>query len=112
LFALSAQPPLLPAPSQPSLVPTDKLAHLGAYGLLAALVLYALRRGHNLPLRRTTLLVILLGAGYGALDEYHQAFVPNRCASLGDWVADVLGVLVVAALHHAYESIRRRTSHR
>ena len=38
-------------------------------------------------------LVLLMGAGYGALDGWHQGFVPGRDASVGDWMADSAGVV-------------------
>jgi VanZ family protein len=28
---------------------------------------------------------------YGAFDEIHQIFIPNRSAELLDWIADILG---------------------
>ena len=39
-------------------------------------------------------MLILVGAAYGLLDEWHQTLVPGRDASLGDAVADALGVLL------------------
>jgi len=38
---------------------------------------------------------------YGASDEYHQAFVPNRNPAVSDWVADSLGALVGASIFRA-----------
>lgn len=35
---------------------------------------------------------------YGASDEIHQYFVPNRSSELGDWAADVLGVIVAVLI--------------
>jgi len=31
---------------------------------------------------------------YGATDEIHQYFVPNRDSDVFDWLADVVGALV------------------
>jgi VanZ family protein len=35
-----------------------------------------------------------LGIVYGALDEWHQSFVPGRTPSVLDWLADVTGVII------------------
>lgn len=39
--------------------------------------------------------VVLMGLGglYGALDEWHQSFVPGRTPDATDWLADVAGVI-------------------
>ena len=66
----------------------DKLAHLVVYGILGALLAHGRRRQGEIS--RTVL--ILAGALYGALDEWHQSFVPGRQVSALDWVADLCGV--------------------
>jgi len=35
----------------------------------------------------------IIGILYGALDEFHQSFIPMRQMSLGDFIADAAGVL-------------------
>ena len=39
-------------------------------------------------------MMVVIGAFYGASDEWHQRFVPGRSPSLGDWAADVAGVVL------------------
>ena len=68
----------------------DKVAHLGAYFVLGATLAWAalrVRRGRGV-------FFVFLGVLYGATDELHQAFVPGRDPSVGDWMADVAGVLM------------------
>ena len=68
----------------------DKVAHLGLYLVLGGTLAWARfwrGRGAILPF-------LLLGIGYGALDEWHQSFVPGRDPSAGDWVADAAGVIL------------------
>lgn len=84
----------------------DKVAHALAFGSLAFLLDRALRTGHqDLPLYRRHLWVFLGVSIFGALDEWHQGYIPGREASLLDWVADSLGAAlglfatVVPALH-------------
>jgi VanZ family protein len=80
-------------PPPPTAVPSynDKLAHFGAYGLLATAVLAA----WDLKLRglslRHYLLVGLACLLYGLFDEVSQVLVGRSCEAL-DWVADATGV--------------------
>ena len=68
----------------------DKLAHFTAYSVLAAL---SLRATLN-PTRWGTLLAVLLTVSLlGAVDEWHQSFIPGRSMSWLDWCADSLGAL-------------------
>jgi VanZ family protein len=80
LFVGGAQPVavgLIPAP-------WDKLAHVAAFGTLATMV--------ELALRPHTWLFFALPLAVSAADEFHQAFLPGRCASIEDWLAGALGV--------------------
>lgn len=76
----------------------DKLVHFSLYAVLGALVARALaapRARRGLVLAAAQLML------FGALDEWHQQFVPGRSAELADWVADLLGALVgLLAAHH------------
>lgn len=31
---------------------------------------------------------------FAALDEYHQGWIPGRDPDVGDWLADILGIIV------------------
>lgn len=84
LFFLSSQS-TLPVSLHSGL---DKVAHFGAYTVLGAFLAHAaLRLG--LPI----LLALFVGMCYGATDELYQSTVPGRHASVGDWIADALGVI-------------------
>lgn len=70
----------------------DKLLHLIEYAGFGALMCRALAMGgEGLSPRAAVLAAALLGAIYGASDELHQAFVPNRDSSLFDLLADIGG---------------------
>ena len=70
----------------------DKVAHACAFGGLAWAVDFALRnQGQGLPLYQRHILVFLSVSLFGALDEWHQGFIPGRDGSALDWVADSLG---------------------
>ena len=72
--------------------PLDKVAHLLAFGVLAACTDIAWRRTHPaLPLVRRLLLIFIGVALFGASDEFHQYFVPGRSCDFFDWLADAIG---------------------
>lgn len=82
----------LPGQALPAVgVGFDKVAHLGLYGVLGALVSRALlvdgwARGGWLAV----LAALLALAG---LDELHQALVPGRSTEMLDWIADAAGAV-------------------
>lgn len=67
--------------------PWDKLAHAGVFALLACTIgLSSNQRGWG------KLIIAFSGALLvGALDEWHQMFLPGREADLSDFIADVIG---------------------
>lgn len=65
--------------------------HTGLYGILGLGLAYGRSRA---PVKRPHLLVILLGALYGATDELHQVFVAGRTPDPIDWLADITGLLL------------------
>jgi VanZ family protein len=72
-------------------VGADKLAHAGLYAVLGLSLAWGKHRtGSNI----SVFMLLLMGAGYGALDEWHQSFVATRDVSVGDWVADSVGVVM------------------
>ncbi len=73
---------------------SDKILHAAAYAVLAAL---AFRAAGGSGGTRAALVAVLVAAAYGALDEYHQSFVPGRTASAADWLADACGAAIGAA---------------
>lgn len=81
------------SPEQAALVNVAfrKLVHLGAFGLLAVLV-------YNSYEKRAFLPAWLITTVYAGTDELHQAFVPNRTASILDVGLDSLGALIALGL--------------
>lgn len=94
IFWLSSEPNPLPALTERL---WDKAAHFAEYGALGALLLVALRSSGVAP-RRALVRAALLASVYGASDEVHQAFVPEREADVRDWVADTIGGAAGAGL--------------
>ncbi len=80
----------------------DKLVHGGLYLILGLSLAWGkARTGFAGP----AILLLIIGAGYGALDEWHQSFVPGRDVSAGDWMADTAGVALGLLL---FSSVRSR----
>lgn len=77
----------------------DKLLHAGAFGVLAFLVAWGLRRACPAwPLVRPLLIALLVTVLYGGLDELHQHFVPGRTSDPFDLLADGTGGLAAVLL--------------
>lgn len=73
----------------------DLLLHGVEFGILALLVfrqLYLPTRIRNLY--SALLIAFLIASGYGALDEWHQSFIPGRHMDIRDWIADSLGAFM------------------
>ena len=73
------------------------LAHAPAYGLLALFLIPLVPResGWARLSLRDLAWILGLGVGYGAIDEWHQAHVPGRHASVLDVATDAVGVACV-----------------
>jgi VanZ family protein len=74
---------------------SDKLQHAGAYFVLAFLVARAPRHAPGLKAVAVMLLSI---AAFGAIDEWHQRFIPGRVPYPLDWVADMAGTIGALAI--------------
>ena len=87
-------------------VVSDKMVHFALYAPLGALLVNAL--GATPALRRrllaATFLAVVIGVLFGAVDEWHQLFIPGRHADIGDWHADTKGILTGAIVAIIYLS--------
>ena len=73
----------------------DKALHAGAFFWLALLFFRGILWSSYPPTRTAAWIAMGLAALYGATDEWHQSFVPSRTSDIDDWIADVLGALIV-----------------
>jgi len=88
LFYLSSQSDPLGASSFPF---SDKVAHLLLFGVLGAALAWGARRFDRLGLHAG---LVFLGVLFAASDEWHQASVPFRDPSAGDFGADAVGIIL------------------
>src|SRR5262249_55172450 len=86
----------------------DKAVHFVEYAPVGFLTARALIR--TTPLSGWVVFVLTTGiaAGAGALDEYHQKFVPNRMQDWRDAVADTIGGALGALAFLAYRRWRQK----
>jgi len=83
----------------------DKVGHFLLFAVLGAALAWGGRRFQG---RGPHLTLLAVGILFAASDELHQSFVPQRTPSVGDFVADVLGLvagyLVLGALLKSWRS--------
>jgi VanZ family protein len=97
----------IPDPPVPSDV-SDVSLHEVAYFVLTVLVIRAVARGAWRGVTvRTLVAAWLIAVAYGATDEWHQSFVPNRHAELRDLGSDAIGAFAAAIVVGAWGIIRR-----
>ena len=88
-----------------------KCGHFTEYFILSLLLLRAIRAGSRDFGLRLALIVILIVAGYAALDEFHQSFVPGRGAAVSDVLLDTTGgaaAQLLVALLVLWRGVRKR----
>ena len=109
IFYLSAQPDLPHHPEAMLDVVIKKLGHMAEYGILTALVLWALGgQGHSTS-RRHYLYAFAVAGLYAVSDETHQYFVPGRNPQPLDVGFDVLGSLVALVVIWSVTRAREST---
>lgn len=94
IYILSSQPSL---PMSELFTGEDLLAHVAFYAVLGVFMARSLTPPRVTAWNRILLLTILV-AVYGVLDEYHQSFVPGRDVSAWDILADGLGGFLAALM--------------
>jgi VanZ family protein len=107
IFYLSHQPG--DSFSLPDIVNIDKFLHCMVYAVLGWALFFALapewRRRHPFSAGCAVVLFCLM---YGITDEFHQFFIPGRCASGADLVADGVGGCLSAVVNGRWHQWRER----
>jgi VanZ family protein len=92
-----------------------KSAHFVEYFVLSLLVLRGLRAGRKETHIRWALAAVLVVAGYAAIDEFHQSFVPGRTAAVADVLLDSSGGVaaqLMAGLVFLWADVRKKRRER
>jgi len=74
------------------------LLHIPLYGLLTLLILLSLCTGGGKETKKRMIIAGLIAGFVGAMDEFHQTFIPTRDASLSDVLLDILGIVLTILL--------------
>lgn len=72
------------------------LYHIGIFFFLALFLAISLAKGKN---KKSIILSVLIAVIYGALDEFHQSFVPSRNSSIKDIYLNSFGILLASAIY-------------
>jgi VanZ family protein len=92
-------------------IPTsDKIMHMGVFGLMGVFVAMAVHRPGRPFTWRGALLAIFITSSYGVLDEFHQSMVPSRFASGHDALADFAGAAIAVGWYWVFARNRRYLS--
>ena len=105
IFMLSSQSGLRVSEDAAVDKPFRISGHLLAYAALAGCLLLALSRERR-PRPVDVVIAFVIAVLYGASDELHQSFVPDRTGRLDDLVVDTIGAMVGLAV--AYVVLARR----
>lgn len=85
---------------------SDKFAHFFAYagvGFLLRRLIPHLRA--EFWKKSYTNISITIGVFMGIIDELHQIFIPGRDASLGDLLADIIGVVLGIFIYYLAKKV-------
>ena len=105
---LQSSKPSVDGPDWFEIPHSDKLLHAAAYAVWATIATLALRTSTRLSGRAVLVAAAAAATLYGATDEFHQSFVPERDADVWDLVADGAGAVAAAVFWGAIETLRRR----
>jgi VanZ family protein len=73
----------------------DKLVHVVMYGGLGLLLARAVDDPDRM---RASLIAIAICVALGAVDEWHQLYIPGRSGAVSDWIADSAGGVLGAGV--------------
>ncbi len=104
IFAFSSQPNLRFVADDVIDLVVRKIGHMGVFGILAALVWFAIARTTSLP--RPWMWAFAVTVLYAITDELHQGFVAGRHPSPVDVGIDVAGAVVALAAVGLIRSLR------
>jgi len=91
IYWMSSLPDLSGPRQDPLTLFFMNLGHLPLFAFLALCVVKTLKAVGTTWWPRYAL-AFAVSAASGALDEWHQSFVPGRSSSVGDFLVDVLGI--------------------
>lgn len=85
----------------------DKVLHFTIYTVFAFLLTRQI--SEDTSRWRAAALAIVVAMAFGAVDEWHQRFIPGRSTEFADWLADSFGAVIGTFMFLAF---RRRNRSR
>jgi VanZ family protein len=85
-----------------------KSAHFTEYFVFSVILLRSVRGNEKGWRLHWAIWALVIAAGYSALDELHQSFVPSRTASAWDSLLDTTGAAAAQVLAGFWSWIRRK----
>lgn len=88
---------------------SDKIVHFGIYFLLAITFYMSLSHQNRFKLfaEHPFIFAVIFTAIYGASDELHQYFVPNRTCDFYDFLANLGGAIGAMALIYVFFEVKK-----
>jgi len=88
---------------------SDKIVHFGIYFVLAIAFYMSLshQNRYKLLAEHSFVFAVIFTGIYGASDELHQYFVPNRSCDFYDFLANLLGAITAMALINYFVEVKR-----
>ncbi|MFW6437542.1 MAG: thioredoxin [Armatimonadota bacterium] len=93
----------------PDIAGFDKVGHLVAYGILGVLLMRGFYYCQRLTYARAAAWTLIAGGLFGALDEWHQSFIPSRSMELLDFAADFTGLVLAVVAVGTWHRLNTRT---
>ncbi|MFC1477750.1 VanZ family protein [candidate division KSB1 bacterium] len=73
--------------------PIDKVVHFLEFSVLGFLLVRAVYFcGTSLDLKMAILITCGIALFFAAVDEFHQLYIPDRIASMADFISDCVGI--------------------
>ena len=85
-----------------------KSAHFTEYFVFSVILVRSLRGKEHGWRMRWAILALAIAAGYSALDEFHQFFVPSRTASPWDSLLDTTGAAIAQVALGVWTKVRTK----
>jgi VanZ family protein len=87
-----------------------KSIHVTEYFIFSMILGHALRGKNGKWTLRLAIWAVAISAGYAALDEFHQSFVPSRTASPWDAALDTAGAAAAQIFSWIWQAKRARSA--
>ncbi len=86
----------------------DKVYHAFEYFIFTLLLYYALRKTYKMNTIKSFLIIGIFIPIVAMIDEIHQRFISTRITSMADFIADIIGMLIMFTAIMIFNGLRRK----